>query len=159
MRLLLALLLLFPVTALAAEWDHYENARFGYRIDIPPGFAGGGEADNGDGQVFTSADGTQILRVYGGFNTESFVMTIRAGLGFARDAGWTLTYTRVKDDWAVYSGTRGRHILYARAIPLCNGDAYASYELDYPSADKTAMDPVIERLNATLEGGGSSAGC
>jgi hypothetical protein len=143
-------LLLLPAPALAQDWEQYANARFGFAIDVPPGFVGKGEADNGDGQVFTSADGSLILRAYGGFATDGFAPTLRAGLGYAREAGWTLTYTRVTDTWAVYSGTRDDRILYARAIPVCGGAAFASYELDYPVADKDAMDPVIGRLNDAL---------
>jgi hypothetical protein len=158
MRLIAALILFLAVSpALAQGTGVYENARFGYSIVVPDGFEGQGESDNGDGQVFKSADGTQTLRVYGGFNSESFAETIRAGMGYARDAGWNLTYTRVRDTWAVYSGTRARRILYARAIRICGGDAFASYELDYPSADREAMDAVIQDLNASLAA--SSSGC
>src|SRR3569833_3369173 len=64
MRLLLALLLLLPLPATAAEWSHYTNVRFGYAIDVPPGFVAQGEADNGDGQKFKTP--TATLTVFGG---------------------------------------------------------------------------------------------
>ena len=66
------LLVSFATAAPGAEWGWYENARFGYVIDLPPGFVGEGEADNGDGQVFNSADGTQLLRVHGGNALDGF---------------------------------------------------------------------------------------
>ena len=159
MRLIAAAIGLLFLTSIAVAQgiSVYENQRFGYAIAVPEGFEGRGESDNGDGQVFKSADGTQTLRVYGGFNTESFAATLRAGMGFARDAGWTLSYTRVRDAWAVYSGNRGKRILYARCIRLCGGDAFASYELDYPTADREDMDAVIQELNMSLVSTGS--GC
>ena len=49
MRWMLALLMVMPLPAFAAD---YVNARYGYSIDVPDGFAGQGESDNGDGQVF-----------------------------------------------------------------------------------------------------------
>ena len=158
MRLIIVFLLFLAVSpAFAQGTGVYDNARFGYAIVVPEGFEGLGESDNGDGQVFKSADGTQTLRVYGGFNTESFAETVRTGMGYAREAGWNLTYTRARDAWAVYSGTRGKRILYARAIRICGGDAFATYELDYPAADRAEMDGVIADLNRTLAA--TAGGC
>ena len=64
MRLMLALLMLMATPAIAAGWGHYTNVRFGYAVDVPPGFAGQGESDNSDGQVFKTP--TATLTVFGG---------------------------------------------------------------------------------------------
>jgi hypothetical protein len=151
MRTLLSILLVLFATAPAlAQWDSYENARFGYELSVPPGFAGGGEADNGDGQVFTSEDGTQTLRVYGGNVLEDFESEMAEAMGYARDDGWNLSYERVTPSWASFSGTRNGIIVYARAITLCDGEQYASFELRYPQRDLEPMNAVVERLVASL---------
>jgi hypothetical protein len=135
--------------ALATEWGHYENARFGYAIDIPPGFEGQGEVDNGDGQVFSTP--TAELRVYGGYILEGdFEDEIQALQQTAVEAGWTITYQAATPRWASYSGTQGSRIFYARAIALCDG-AVAEFSLTYGKVDLEAFNPIVERLVRSLK--------
>jgi hypothetical protein len=157
--ILIALTLLIATPVLAAPWGSYENARFGYILDIPPGYEGEGEADNGDGQIFTPASGTQLLRVYGGNALDGFEETVKTAMGYARDDGWNLSYERVTPRWASFSGTKNGMIVYARAISLCGGDQYASFELQYPKRDLEKMNPVVERLVASFEATGDGASC
>lgn len=161
MRLLLALF--FVVCAgsvLGADWSRFANARFGYIIDVPPDYFGEGEAPNGDGQVFHSANGTQLLRVYGGHTIEqSFEASVNAAMNYARDAGWSLSYERVTPSWASYSGLRNGMVLYARAITLCGGGQFASFELEYPERDLQEMHAVVDRLVAALQPTGDGADC
>ena len=161
MRCILALftLLILVPAASAQDWEAYENARFGYAIDLPPGFSGSGEPANGDGQVFFSADGTQLLRVHGGNALDGFEEAVEGAMEAARDIGWTLTYERVTPSWASFSGTRNGLITYARAIALCGGEQYASFQLDYPERDLDRMHAVVERLVASLEPTGNGVSC
>ena len=161
MRFVLALLPLLLASATpAADWSTYENARFGYAIAVPADFAGSGEAPNGDGQVFRSADGTQLLRVYGGHTIEqSFEASVNAAMNYARDAGWSLSDKRVTPSWASYSGLRNGMVLYARAITLCGGGQFASFELEYPERDLQEMHAVVDRLVAALQPTGDGADC
>lgn len=160
-RLILALFaLLLASPALAQGWDSYENARFGYVLDIPPGYAGEGESDNGDGQMFTSEDGTQTLLAFGGDSIgNGFEDTIATAMQSARDEGWSLSYERVTPSWASFSGTRNGIIVYARAIALCGGEQFASFQLEYPERDLKAMNPVVERMVRSLEATGAGASC
>jgi hypothetical protein len=148
LRGLVVALLMLGSPALAAEWGHYENARFGYAIDIPPGFEGQGEVDNGDGQVFSTP--TAELRVYGGYILEGdFEDEIQALQQTAVEAGWTITYQATTPRWASYSGTQGSRIFYARAIALCDG-AVAEFSLTYGKVDLEAFNPIVERLVRSL---------
>lgn len=150
---LIAALLLAPSgPAVAADWAQYENARFGYAVAIPPGFAGGEEALNGDGRVYTSDDGRATLRVYGGNIVEAdFEAALSTAMGYAEEAGWSLSYKRVTPSWASYSGSRNSQILYARAIASCGGSQYASFELVYPAAMLREFDPIVERMVGSLK--------
>ena len=160
MRLVLPLLVVLVASpAVAQEWQSYENARFGYVIDVPPGFRGEGESDNGDGQIFRSADGTQLLRVYGANALGGFEATVAEAMDFARDAGWGLSYERVTPSWASFSGTRQGIVVYARAIALCGGEQFASFELQYPERDLDEMHGTVERLVASLEAASDGVGC
>lgn len=157
---LFLLIALFATPALAADWGFYENARFGYVIDVPPGFSWGEEAQNGDGRVFTSNDGTQTLRVYGGNILEAdFETAVQAAMRYATDAGWTLSYERVTPDWTSYSGERNGMILYARAIAICDGTQFASFEYEYPKRALKAADAVVNRLVRSLREGKAGASC
>ena len=73
--------------ALSQDWGFYMNARFGYVIDIPPGYSGEGEADNGDGQIFNADDGTQLLRVYGANALDGFEAAVENAMEKARAGG------------------------------------------------------------------------
>lgn len=154
MRLILALVLMLSSPAvLAAEWGQYVNSRYGYEIAVPPGYAGQGESGNGDGQVFVSRQGTQVLRVFGGYLANGdFSSEMAARMRQDADAGWTLTYQASTPKWVSYSGSKGGFIVYVRAIARC-GDQYAMFRLRYSKSDAAALDPVVSRLVGGLRAG------
>jgi hypothetical protein len=155
MRLMLALLLVLVTPAVAAEWSHYENARFGYGIDVPAGFVAQGEADNGDGQMFKTP--TARLSVFGGNVMErDFESEVVARERFAEQDSWSITYAMSTPDRASFSGRRGARIVYARMIALCGGTQFAMFEMEYSRADLQQFDPVVERLTASLKAIGGS---
>lgn len=144
---LICVMVVLASTALAAGWSSYDNVRFGYSIAIPPGFAGRGEADNGDGQAFANASGTQVLAVWGGNVVEDdFEAEVAQDMTFAEDEGWNITYRASTPTWASYSGIDGDRVIYVRSIALCGGEQYASFQLEYFVADLAALDPVVNRL-------------
>ena len=159
MRLLLALLLvLLPLPAMAADWGHYTNVRFGYAIDVPPGFLAQGESDNGDGQVFKTP--TAALAVFGGNVVEAdFEAEVTAREGYASDDGWAITYQVSTPQKASWSGKRGARILYGRMIALCGGAQFGSFQLEYSSADLKAFNPIVDRLVSSLKATDGSGSC
>jgi len=159
MRLLLALLLMLPLPATAAEgWGHYTNVRFGYAVDVPPKFVAQGESANGDGQVFETP--TATLTVFGGNVMEAdFEAEAVAREGYAQQDGWAITYQVSTPQKASWSGKRGGRILYGRMIALCGGQQFASFELEYSSADLKAFNPVVDRLVSSLRATEGSASC
>ena len=151
-RLLLAALLAVPASAHAgAAWDSYFNARYGYEVAVPPGFAGQGEPDAGDGQVFRSADRNVVLTVWGGYLDGSFKDDVDMRLGGFRTSGWNITYQAETPGWAAYSGTRGQRVFYSREIAGCKGTQLAAFELDYPATQIKAMNAVVSKLAASLK--------
>lgn len=148
-------LLLNIVTVQAAEWNSYSNARFGYRIDIPPGFSKVSEAENGDGGVAKSKDGRGTLRVWGGHITEAdFLSEVNWRINQDLTVGFQVTYRKENPAWASWSGTKGNRVFYERAIPTCNGAA-AYFRLEYDRAQLKAFDAVVSRLVKSLQ----SASC
>lgn len=159
MRQILALLFaLIALPAAAADWQRYDNARFGYSIDVPADFDWGPEADNSDGRTFTSSDGLQSLSVFGGMVTGAdFEATVGIGLQIARADGWTLSYERVTPTWASFSASRNGIVRYVRVIAACGGTQLASFYYEYPLAALKAADPIVERLVQSLKS--SDAAC
>lgn len=151
MRHLIALLALLAcvLPVHAAEWLVYGNARFGYRMDIPPGYSWAAEADNGDGLALR--EGATRLVVYGAHDVGSdFEAMARAARDALAAEGWALSYEAITPGWASFSGTMGARIIYKRLTRLCEATAYAGFDLVYSRIDRGKVDPIIDRLVRSL---------
>jgi hypothetical protein len=142
--LLLIALLASPAFA-ANGWDIYFNQRYGYATAVPPGFAGEGEPDDHDGQVFKGPGGA-TLTVWGGYIGAGWDNEVGQRLDDLKANGWTITYQSITPSWASVSGTRGQAVIYMREISGCSGANYATFQLQYRSTEINAMNPVVERL-------------
>lgn len=149
----LLLLIFLPAFAIAASWQPYINARFGFAVEIPPGFMLLNEADNGDGRSY--ARDTATFAVWGHYLTGDFAEEVNERRDTYRQEGWNLTYDRQEGGWASLSGTRGDRILYHRVVTLC-GDAVASFVLNYPETMKAEISPLVGRLVKSLH---AAEGC
>lgn len=146
----LALIAVLATPALAADWERYHNARFGYTVEVPPGLAWGPEADNGDGRQFR--DGATRLAVWGGNLVEPDLETsARSDLDLAKNDGWTITYEAIAPNWASFSGTSGARILYERMIALCDPGQYAGFLLEYSVSDAAEVNLMVDRLVRSLQ--------
>lgn len=150
MRLALSIILIAGAlgTALAAEqWGRYINPRYGYGVDIPPGFSKVREAENGDGGTSRSADGQATLLVWGAnLLVSSLSDDVGDRIESARLDGWNVTYTRVTDQRSSWSGERDGRIFYTRAILLCHDDEAGYVQIEYPAEQRETFDPIINRL-------------
>lgn len=147
-------MLAFATTAIAGGWASYSNGRYGYRIDIPPGFFAVVEAGNGDGGVARFADGASELRVWGGYILDGkFSDEIASRIDQDRADGWNVSYEKRQQAWAVWSGSRAGRIFYQRAVTLCD-DAVGYFRLEYAGSDSADMEPLIGRLGKSLRKNG-----
>jgi hypothetical protein len=151
---IIAMIMTFAASAsMAAAWSHYLNGRYGYSIDIPPGFAQVDEAENGDGGVSTSADGRAKLSVWGAYiMQDSFADEIAWRIDQDKADGWKVTYDRRLPKAASWSGSKGNRIFYARGIPGCDGAAYY-FNIEYDRGDLKSYDPIVKRLVKSLQSG------
>lgn len=152
MRFTLALVLvLFAAAPAAAQfWTQYANARFGYSLDIPPGYEAQGESDNGDGQVFFDPATTQTLTVWGGFVLDDFEAEVRSIISSEEDNAWNITGETVTPSWAEFTALKGMRVLHQRLIAGCDGAAYAAFRLDYLVTDTSKIAEIIEGLEPTF---------
>ena len=145
----------FPPSSVsdASFWTRYGNARFGYWIDIPPGFSSIDEAENGDGGTSTSADGKTQMSVWGSHILEGdFATEVGSRIELSTASGWKITYQKKTHDWASWSGTKGNRVMYQRAILLCDEKA-AYFNLEYDLAAISDLDPIVTRLVSSLKPG------
>lgn len=155
MRILFTVLLLAlaAMPASAQGWDRYGNTRFDYSVDIPPGFAGDGESDNGDGQSFYKPAGAQGLLVWGSALAGDFEGQASSAMDYAiAENGWNITYQAITPRWASFSAVRGSRVFYQRLVMLCDGASYAAFRAEYSVADTADMTPTIERMVQSLRG-------
>jgi hypothetical protein len=151
---LLILFALVTTPALAQGWQTYDNARFGYTIDIPPGFEVASEASNGDGATFYREAGAMDLFVWGANLLEDFADEAEQAQAFATEQGYNLTYQATTPQWTSFSGIAAGKVMYQRMQLLCDGQSWAAFRVEYGQRDIAAMDKVIERLVQSLRGNG-----
>ena len=147
---LIALLICLAIPAFAQSGERYENARYGYLIDIPPGFVGMGESANGDGQAYAIEGRPTELAVWGGTLLGGFERTVDQRMGWDEDEGWAITYQVITPRWASYSATKNGQILYQRMILLCDGASYAAFRIHYSVSDSANMSLAIETMVTAL---------
>ena len=150
---LAAILILAPPAFAQAVWSYYANARYGYELDIPPGFEGQGESQNGDGQVFLLDGRVGKLTVWGGyFVTEpDFESEANARFAADTDAGWAVTAQSATQSWATWSASKSGRVLQQHMIRLCDDAGYAAIRLEYAQVDRPRLDELVEPLILSLK--------
>ncbi|MET0748150.1 MAG: hypothetical protein ABWY49_08155 [Rhizobium sp.] len=137
--------------AVAADWWPYDNGRFGYHIELPPGFGLTILAERGDGLVLTPADKSARLLVFATHSAESdFSSEAKTRLVLAKQDGWQVSYSKLTAQGFSFTGVRRDRIVYGRGVALCNG-ASAFFQMDYTKADMQRYDAVVMRLARSLK--------
>jgi len=133
------------------DWQIYVNKRFGTRIHYPADLLPTGFSSlNGDGVTMKSSDGRIELRVFGGFN--ALEHTPREHEAWLRGdmRNGAVTYKARNKEWFVLSGMEGGSIFYEKRLFSADGETIHGFSFRYPAAEKTAMDPIVERLSKTF---------
>jgi hypothetical protein len=150
MRFVLALTAIVALSApaFAAEWGYYANERFGYEIDIPPGFEGQGQSQNGDGQEFLLDGRGGELTVWGANFVIEPDFESEANGQFAADAekGWGLLAQAATPTWATWSVEKSGRVAQQHMIQLCDGSSYAAFRLEYAQVDRPKIDGFVQDL-------------
>jgi hypothetical protein len=147
---LVALFLLVAMPALAAEWRTYDNARFGYLIELPPEFTATVYPANGDGLTLSPSDHSARLLVFGTYLIDGdFTSEAKTRLALTRADGWQISYSKLSSRNVSFSGIRQDRIIYVRGVALCGGGA-AFFQMDYPKNEMQRYDAVVMRLVRSL---------
>jgi hypothetical protein len=147
---LIAILLLSPTTALAADWWSYDNVGVGYAIELPSEFHLAASSEDTDRLSLSPADRSASLQVFSTMIANGdFTSEANGRVALARDQGWKISYSKSNSRGISFSGTKQGRIVYVRGVALCNGAA-AFFQMDYSKADMQRYDAVVMRLVRSL---------
>jgi hypothetical protein len=150
--LVAALVMLLPAAALADDWVHYVDEKYGYEIDIPPGFE----------RVRDPALGPKTYR-YKTSVADLFIDTsyqradtfeadelkgLQTGQEFFHITVLEQIITPVE---ALLLINYGDQQVRAKKIVLCGRDYVTRYQLQYFAANAALYAPVIERLDRSFK--------
>ena len=131
----------------------YLNARFGTVCTFPDEIFADRqpEPENGDGQVWLSADGASLI-CSGILNVDDdtpngFVADEKA----SKEPGYAVTYSKVGKNWAVLSGMKDGKIFYERRLFGKDGVIHTIW-IEYPPALKSKYDPMVGAIAGSLKG-------
>jgi hypothetical protein len=155
MRLIALFFALLTIPAFAAiGWGNYDNARFGYRGGVPPGFSGYGEDASG-GQIFDRMPAAQVLSYWSEALNGDFSAAVEATLGNLEQQGWNVSYQAVTPDWANLIAVMGSRMVQVRLILLCDRASFATMTLQYSAAQAADIRVIAEELEDRF----SKVGC
>lgn len=136
--------------AAAAEWTAFEDERYGFRMEIPPGYERSRETEQENARFFHDDAGNLLAIWSSPPGEDSFEADVAERLRRDQAEGWNISYERMTADWVSYSGTKNGHIRYVRAVNLC-GEGAAYFILDYPQEAKAQYDPIVTRLVRSMK--------
>lgn len=146
MKIYFILFAVFVFSALAfgqKNYKTYSNVRFGYSISYPSDLlTPQGEADNGDGQVFTGESAE--MRVFGSNMLLNKTLAKEYG-AIVREKGESVSYKTLGKNFFVISGKRKGKIYYQKTFAKSNG-AFITFMIEYAKANRAVYDAVVQKI-------------
>lgn len=135
-------ILFFTQTALSQKkWANYENARFGYAIAYPPDLlAPQGEADNGDGQVFSGE--AAEMRVFGS-NLLLHATLAKEFEAVVKERA-DVSYKLLRKNFFVVFGTENGKIFYRKT--MAKSGAFVTFSIEYDESEQAIYDKIVAKI-------------
>jgi hypothetical protein len=141
-------------------WTEYQNERFGLRLLYPADvFRLERTSEAGDGQVFTSDDGSAKLLV-GALPNEAQQSPAQYQAYVANHSysGFQVQYRPLGQSWFVLSGEGDGKTFYEKVMFSCDGRLINSFALLYPNAQRSHYDSIVERMEKSFRPGAKCEG-
>lgn len=146
-------LLSVPAWAADTPAHRYVNARFGFSVEVPAGFAiKEPPPENGDGRIFHPGDPAVTLTAFASGNANDDDMASRSKI----DAGECLPnqaiYQTVHAQWAVLSCVTANGILYQKTAMRGRPEhaVFSAVRMTYPIDQRSRWDAVAVRAARSL---------
>ncbi|MEQ1956085.1 hypothetical protein [Mesorhizobium sp. CN2-181] len=140
--------------SLAQEWTAFGIRKAGIVFAVPPSFSLDRIAEDGQSATFLGPQEASLVVRGDHFLGGNFKQRVEALIADDGRHGWKVTYRRLTDSWASYSGIKGGMIRYVRVIVTCD-DSVGVFAMDYSQTQKLPYDPVVFRMVKSL----ASEGC
>ncbi|MBS1794465.1 MAG: hypothetical protein JSS81_11455 [Acidobacteria bacterium] len=125
------------------KYKTYSNARFGYSVSYPSDLlTPQGEAENGDGQIFTGSGAE--MRVYGS-NLLLNETLRREYNALLKEKGGSVTYKTITANFFVVSGRADGKIFYRKTMKNADG-AFLTFMIEYDETERATYDAVVTRI-------------
>ena len=137
------------------HWSLYHNERFGLSLLYPGDvFAPDRTAEGGDGQLFSSKDGTAQLLIGGLLNEEGrSPAAYQNYIASHSYASYHIDYRPLGATWFVLSGEGNGKIFYEKVMFSCSGRLINSFALIYSVDQRRSFDAIIERIEHSFRPG------
>ena len=124
------------------KWAIYQNARYGYEVSYPPDlFEPQGEADNGDGQIFSN-DAAE-MRVFG--SQMLLHKTLRGEFDALVKERENVSYKIFRRSYFVISGTESERIFYQKTAAR-NDETFVTFYIEYDESQRGIYDKITARI-------------
>lgn len=137
-------------SSVAQDWTPFGIRKAGFTFDVPPGFALDHIAEDGQAATFLGPQDASLNvrgdHIVGG----NFKQSVELLIASDEKHGWQVTYRRLTNVWASYSGLKNGMIRYVRAISTCDA-RIAAFVMDYPQSNKLGYDPIVLRMVKSLD--------
>ena len=129
--------------AAQTNYKTYSNARYSFSISYPSNLlTPQGEADNGDGQIF-SGDGAE-MRVFGSnmLLNETLLKEFNA---VVKEHGAGVSYKTYRKNFFVVSALNDGKIFYQKTIAKPNG-SFVTFMIEYDESKRGIYDKAVSRM-------------
>lgn len=129
------------------KWKTYANARYGFSISYPENLlVPQGEADNGDGQIF-SGDAAE-MRVFGSHSllNETLLKEFNA---VVKQSG-NVSYKAYRKKFFAVSGTANGRIYYRKTAAKANG-TFITFYIEYDEDERAEYDKITAKIAARIK--------
>jgi hypothetical protein len=129
------------------KWTTYANARFDYTISYPSGLLlARGEADNGDGQIFSN--NAAEMRVF-----VSYLLvhkTLKNEFAAVVKKSKKVSYKTLGKSFFVVSGSGDGRIFYQKTVARTDG-TFLTFYIEYVEDERTDYDKITTRIVKSLK--------
>lgn len=139
------ILLAQPVSAQAGR---YLNSGYGYRIDLPSGFAVPDDA-KAEKVKIEGASGA-VLQLTASNHALNETTELRKRTARAQSDGWTLIYPVLGPGYLIFAGQKSGKNFYEKAIAACGGTKQVTMRLDYSDAAAPSINAALDRVATSL---------
>lgn len=156
----IAVLALLATPAAAADWEAYENPRFGFTLEVPTeGWKAQPDPENGDGRTWYSTDGRSSIRAWGSHVLDGFQAEAESRVAADKETGWTITadmgwnmdLKAGPEGWHISSGSWDGRMMQQKAIVTCGGELAIYVRLEHFESNIGSFLPVTDRLISSLK--------